>query len=170
MEMNPKNKKWGKKHYLDKADGLADALKRSGVKADDPEYVERVAGGRFPGTSDDGVSVKRIEAPGVGPHGGINSVMTHGPKAWDHAPSTPEEKAIYEGWHVHGPSNPYGLHTHIPGGELTGGHTHGPQNKFGEHTHKDTGEEQGPVSRSGKHTHSHQYPDGAHEHPVQDFG
>ena len=45
------------------------------------------------------------------------------------------------GFHVHDESNPFGLHSHYPGGPLGGAHTHGAQNMLGHHTHRYNKEE-----------------------------
>lgn len=89
---------------------------------------------------------------------------------WTRPPSSDEEKALYYGVHIHTESNPLGLHTHNPGGKLSGGHSHGPQNRFGVHHHKDEEILHG-ISLDGKHIHEGKhYPDGKHEHCPENFG
>jgi hypothetical protein len=91
-------------------------------------------------------------------------------KAWPRVPVTPEEWDIYHGLHMHTPDNKFGLHTHMPGGTLTGGHTHGPQNLLGAHHHKEE-VDQG-VLIDGQHTHQSttNMPDGYHGHTPENFG
>lgn len=86
---------------------------------------------------------------------------------WDHAPSTPEEEAIYYGVHIHSESNPLGLHSHVIGGKPSGGHSHGPQNRYGAHSH--TGDGYGLVD--GSHVHDGENcPAGEHCHEPSNFG
>jgi hypothetical protein len=92
-----------------------------------------------------------------------------GVPVWTKPPHTDEEKALYYGVHLHSDSNPLGLHTHVPGGKLTGGHSHGPQNRFGAHHHYDGTPEMAQVD--GNHTHDGaNHPDGGHEHTPGNFG
>lgn len=89
---------------------------------------------------------------------------------WTHPPATDEEKALYHGVHMHTESNPLGLHTHNPGGKLSGGHSHGPQNRFGVHHHKSEKPLYG-VNLDGAHTHEgRNHPDGCHDHIPENFG
>ena len=45
------------------------------------------------------------------------------------------------GLHTHDEDNPFGLHSHYPGGPLGGAHVHTAQNPLGHHTHRYTPEE-----------------------------
>jgi len=98
---------------------------------------------------------------------------------WTKVPETESEKALFYGYHIHSKDNPYGLHTHMPGGKLGGAHKHGPQNRLGLHTHTvDTTEldsqflfsAQSPVYIDGPHEHGSNMPDGGHNHNPQNFG
>lgn len=103
-----------------------------------------------------------------------HNIETH----WKEAPSSDEDKAIFYGYHVHSKDNPYGLHTHVRGGELGGHHKHGPQNRLGHHTHSvditnlPTGMligRQSAVYIDGPHEHGSMAPDGGHNHRPQNF-
>ena len=98
---------------------------------------------------------------------------------WDRPITTPEDKAMYVGYHTHGKDNMYGLHAHYPGGPLGGGHLHGPQNPLGYHTHRYNNEEllQFKFARpgimiqlDGPHIHQANAPDGKHNHQEENFG
>lgn len=93
-------------------------------------------------------------------------------RVWEKIPVTEEEKAIYNGLHIHTESNPFGLHSHFPGGTLNGGHTHSPSNRFGVHTHADIEDEDGLYSVDGQHTHERgeNMPCGPHKHVPENFG
>lgn len=93
-------------------------------------------------------------------------------KLWNRVP-TEEERALAEGWHQHSdPSNPLGLHKHIPDEDepLGGGHTHA-LNSFGTHTHKGEPKDNEMFSTSGHHIHKsgENWPSGKHIHPPEDF-
>jgi hypothetical protein len=97
------------------------------------------------------------------------AVKPAGTPVWSRPPATPEEEALYYGVHLHSESNPLGLHTHVPGGELRGGHSHSPQNRFGSHHHSASPPDMAGLD--GKHTHDGKhYPDGCHEHHPDNFG
>lgn len=98
---------------------------------------------------------------------------------WDRPITTPADKALYYGFHVHSKDNAYGLHAHYPGGPLGGGHKHGPQNLLGYHTHRYNQEEllefkfARPgimIQLDGPHNHQHNAPDGKHIHSEENFG
>ena len=98
---------------------------------------------------------------------------------WDRPITTPEDQALYYGFHTHGKDNMYGLHVHYPGGPLGGGHLHGPQNQLGYHTHRYNNEKllqfkfARPgvmVSLDGPHNHQQNAPDGKHNHQEENFG
>jgi hypothetical protein len=98
---------------------------------------------------------------------------------WDRPVTTPEDHALYYGYHIHTKDNVFGLHAHYPGGPLGGGHLHGPQNKLGYHTHRYNNEEllQFKFARpgimiqlDGPHNHQHNAPDGMHNHQEENFG
>lgn len=99
---------------------------------------------------------------------------------WARPPISKEEKAIYYGLHLHSPDNKFGLHSHVPGGSLTGGHTHGPQNRMGAHHHNQveqlTDEQkqtQDPKAYmiDGHHVHNDpNMPTGSHQHDPRNFG
>ena len=100
-------------------------------------------------------------------------------KYWTKIPITEEEKAIYYGLHFHSLDNKFGLHTHIPGGELSGGHTHGPQNRMGAHHHRDVNLDPDPkiqdppmIPIDGYHVHhtGQNMPSGPHNHVPGNFG
>ncbi len=97
-------------------------------------------------------------------------------KHWNYPPVTDEDKAIYQGLHIHTESNPLGLHTHLKGGKLGGGHTHSPQNRVGGHTHKDIDLKDAKYPRGysidGHHVHHHNEnkPGGPHTHHPENFG
>ena len=95
-----------------------------------------------------------------------SQVKPKGVPVWDKAPMTPEEEAVYYGFHIHSESNPLGLHSHVMGGKPSGGHSHGPQNRFGSHTHTRDG--YGTVD--GSHTHDGENaPAGRHCHCPENF-
>lgn len=98
---------------------------------------------------------------------------------WDRPVTTPEDHALYYGYHIHTKDNVFGLHAHYPGSPLGGGHLHGPQNKLGYHTHRYNNEEllQFKFARpgimiqlDGPHNHQHSAPDGMHNHQEENFG
>ena len=96
---------------------------------------------------------------------------------WDKVPDSAEEKALYMGFHVHSADNPFGLHTHVPGGKLTGAHVHGPQNRSGMHTHAEfdtallgVNVKIGMIQLDGNHVHLHNHIDGGHMHCPEAFG
>ena len=98
---------------------------------------------------------------------------------WDRPITTPEDQALYYGFHIHTKDNVFGLHAHYPGGPLGGGPLHGPQNKLGYHTHRYNQEEllQFKFARpgimiqlDGPHNHQHSAPDGKHNHQEENFG
>lgn len=98
---------------------------------------------------------------------------------WTRPVLTPEDEALYYGYHIHSKDNVYGLHAHYPGGPLGGGHTHGPQNRLGYHTHRfDVYQlKQFKFARpgimieiDGPHEHQMNAPDGCHEHQSANFG
>lgn len=105
-----------------------------------------------------------------------NDEMEH---YWTRPVTSPEDKALYYGFHTHGKDNMYGLHAHYPGGPLGGGHLHGPQNLLGYHTHRYNNEEllQFKFARpgimiqlDGPHQHQENAPDGKHRHSEENFG
>lgn len=98
---------------------------------------------------------------------------------WDRPLSSPEDQALYYGYHVHSKDNIYGLHAHYPGGPLGGGHRHTAQNPQGYHTHRYNQEEliQFKFARpgvmiqlDGPHVHQQNAPDGMHMHCEENFG
>jgi len=98
---------------------------------------------------------------------------------WDRPVVTPEDEALYYGYHIHSKDNVYGLHAHYPGGPLGGGHLHGAQNKLGYHTHRFNVEQLAQfkfarpgimISLDGPHNHQHNAPDGKHHHSEENFG
>ena len=98
---------------------------------------------------------------------------------WPRPVVSPEDQALYYGYHIHSKDNVYGLHAHYPGGPLGGGHTHGAQNPQGYHTHRYSQEEllQLKFARpgimlqlDGPHEHQHNAPDGKHVHCEENFG
>lgn len=96
---------------------------------------------------------------------------------WDSVPETADEKALYMGFHVHSADNPFGLHTHVPGGKITGAHLHGPQNRSGMHTHAEFDSALlgvdvriGVIQLDGNHVHLHNHIDGGHTHCPEAFG
>lgn len=97
-------------------------------------------------------------------------------KYWAYPPITEEDKAIYYGLHIHSASNPFGLHTHVKGGKLSGAHTHSPQNRLGGHTHKDIDVKDKKYPRGysidGHHYHemNENKPGGPHGHHPENFG
>lgn len=104
-----------------------------------------------------------------------NNIKIH----WTKCPETDSEKAIFYGFHIHSKDNPYGLHTHVPGGQLLGAHKHGPGTKLGHHTHAiDTRNmpdsflisPNSPVYLDGEHGHGELHPDGGHRHAPNTFG
>jgi hypothetical protein len=96
-------------------------------------------------------------------------------KEWTYTPVTEEDKAIYDGLHIHTQSNPLGLHTHLRGGKPGGAHSHSPQNRLGGHTHKeiDNVDKSNPQAFSidGHHYHSQgeNKPGGQHTHHPSNF-
>ena len=98
---------------------------------------------------------------------------------WDRPVVTPEDKALYDGFHIHSKDNAFGLHAHYPDGPLGGGHLHGAQNRLGYHTHRYNQEEllQFKFARpgimielDGPHNHQYNSPDGKHNHQEENFG
>jgi hypothetical protein len=98
---------------------------------------------------------------------------------WTKYPSSIEDKALFYGYHIHSKDNPYGLHTHMPGGKLGGSHKHGPQNARGQHTHKLDIEDVptnlllnpvSPIYLDGDHEHMENFIDGPHSHKPLNFG
>lgn len=161
MEMNPKTKMWGEEQYLKRADALEAALDRANDLGQDEEFITQTVGNH---TKFHNIHLKE----------GQTYKSTHGPRAWNKVPETESEKALYYGFHVHTHSNPYGLHTHVPGGQPAGGHFHSPGNKTGKHRHDIDIKEKGtygPLSLSGDHVHKEcNMPDGKHEHHPEHFG
>jgi|KBSSwiStaDraftv2_1062776.scaffolds.fasta_scaffold00065_16 hypothetical protein len=96
-------------------------------------------------------------------------------KEWTYVPVTEEDKAIYDGLHIHTQSNPTGMHTHLKGGKSGGAHTHSPQNPLGGHTHKDIDvkDRTNPQGFSIDGHHYHDYnenkPGGQHTHHPENF-
>jgi len=144
-------------------DAFEEALERADEDVRDPffddyanasEYVE--ANGkedkwpRTPGSSDSG-----------GPYDGL--IKPKDVPVWTSPPSSDAEKALYYGAHIHSESNPIGLHTHVPGGALSGGHSHGPQNRLGVHSHTES------KTLDGKHVHKSNHSDGKHDHCPENF-
>ena len=112
---------------------------------------------RTPGSSDTGDPYDGILKPLNVPY-------------WSKPPSTDEEKALYYGVHIHTETNPLGLHSHVPGGKMSGGHSHGPSNRFGVHHHK-AQEIRNMTNVDGCHIHEgNNYPDGCHKHSPENFG
>lgn len=100
-------------------------------------------------------------------------------KVWKKPVVSDEDEALYYGYHIHSKDNIYGLHTHVPGGELTGGHMHTAQNPYGYHTHKyDVSELKAlkfakpdtMIQLDGPHSHECNAPDGMHKHSEENFG
>jgi hypothetical protein len=98
---------------------------------------------------------------------------------WDRPVTSPEDQALYYGFHIHTKDNMYGLHAHYPGGPLGGGHRHTAQNKQGYHTHRYNNDEllQFKFARpgvmiqlDGPHVHQQNAPDGKHTHSEENFG
>jgi len=98
---------------------------------------------------------------------------------WDHPITTPEDKAMYLGYHIHSKDNVYGLHAHYPGAPLGGGHSHGAQNKLGYHTHRydlhqllqfKFARPGVMIQLDGPHIHQQNAPDGKHNHQEENFG
>ena len=98
---------------------------------------------------------------------------------WDRPITSPEDEALYYGFHIHGKDNVFGLHAHLPGGPLGGGHLHGPQNTLGYHTHRYNQQQllEFKFARPGimiqldaPHTHQNNAPDGKHIHSEENFG
>lgn len=98
---------------------------------------------------------------------------------WTSVPVTEADKALYYGLHLHSPDNKFGLHTHVPGGTLSGGHTHGPQNRMGAHHHKEIDTSPDPqkqdppgIMLDGHHVHQtgENMPSGPHTHTPENFG
>jgi len=98
---------------------------------------------------------------------------------WTRPVVSPEDEALYYGFHVHSKDNMYGLHAHFPGGPLGGGHLHGAQNRLGYHTHRYNAEQltqfkfQRPgvmIQLDGPHVHQQNAPDGMHTHNTGNFG
>lgn len=91
------------------------------------------------------------------------------PKSWTKPPMSDEEKAIYDGLHLHTESSPFGLHSHIPGGKLSGAHTHSQAyNSTGKHHHQEGDQE--VIDLDGDHLHCENHPDGSHKHNRFNFG
>lgn len=99
---------------------------------------------------------------------------------WSHPPISEQDKVIYYGLHIHSIDNKFGLHSHIPGGPLSGGHSHGPQNRLGAHHHHEvkTLSDKEKVTRDpqgymldGYHVHNDpNMPTGSHPHDPRNFG
>lgn len=153
-------------------DVFDNALKKAKELSDDPrmhraatsqDYDKIVANhaGYWPRTSDS-------SDPGD-PFG--YKIKPHNVKVWETVPSTEAEKAAYYGLHIHTESNPFGLHSHFPGGKLSGGHTHSPSNRFGVHTHLDHEDDDVMYSVDGNHTHERgeNMPCGPHTHVPENF-
>ena len=105
-----------------------------------------------------------------------NDIVPSPGKQWTYPPVSEEDKAIYNGLHIHTQTNPLGLHTHLKGGKLGGGHTHSPQNRLGGHTHKDIDVKDIKYPRGysidGHHVHdfNENKPGGCHGHHPENFG
>jgi hypothetical protein len=98
---------------------------------------------------------------------------------WKKYPSNEEEKQLFYGYHIHSKDNPYGLHTHVPGGKLEGAHKHSPGNLRGAHTHAVDITElptnmlispNAPIYLDGDHEHLENFADGPHSHAPLTFG
>ncbi len=164
------------KGFLDNA--LEESLVRAGQVAAHPQFDEFATAEDFKKAVSDGKldpyypKNKWPRLPGSSdtgdPYGHLLKPVAT--TKWTKPPHTPEEKALYYGVHLHSESNPLGLHTHNPGGKLSGGHSHGPQNRFGVHHHQAEEITMG-ASLDGKHTHEGKnHPDGGHDHIPENFG
>jgi len=139
-------------------DDLSSAAERAHVEAGSKKYGN--VWPRTPGGDDSGDPYDSSMKPKNVP-------------VWDHTPATPAEEDLYYGTHMHTESNPFGLHTHVPGGTLEGGHTHSPSNRFGVHHHQSSADnpEQYAETLDGRHTHEGaNHPDGRHCHLPENFG
>jgi hypothetical protein len=141
-------------------DAFSEAMKRAGTASEKEKVSVNPPGSdvwpRTPSSSDsDDPYSSQVKPKGV--------------PVWNHPPATEAEEALYYGVHIHSESNPLGLHTHVPGGKLSGGHSHGPQNVFGGHHHRGNIPDMAMVD--GNHTHDGKnYPNGSHEHCPENFG
>lgn len=158
------------------ADAFEQALESAKSATDDPNYDRFATHAGY--TQAGGGEEKWPRLPGSDDHGDPfgNAIKPTNVKTWDHVPSTPEEKAVYQGLHIHTESNPLGLHSHMPGGNPGGAHTHGPQNRLGAHHHKEIDPEKETNTTSyqldGEHAHEHgeNLPSGPHAHSPENFG
>jgi hypothetical protein len=151
---------------------LEEAFERAGLDTQDPFFMDYADASDYiksraehVGEPGEGCNVWP-ETPGSSDTGSgyDHAVKPKGVPAWSRMPASDAEKALYYGVHIHSESNPLGLHTHVPGGQMSGGHSHGPQNRLGVHTHTESG------SLDGKHVHKHNHPDGGHSHMPENFG
>lgn len=153
---------------------FGEALKRAVEDIKDPEFNKYSTGNDYLKSKANGDSEKHDKWPRTSdsadpgdPYG--FRIKPKNVPYWTKPPISDAEKAIYCGLHIHSESNPLGLHSHIPGGELSGGHTHGPQNRFGAHHHKKEKIRE-MVSVDGVHAHAGaNHPDGAHDHCPENF-
>lgn len=154
--MNSKDKILDRSHW-DKNRGMTP--ERFAEAMDDPQEMDKLYV-QHPGYHKNGT-------PREDPYG--SHLKPAGTPTWDRPPATPQEEAIYYGVHIHNESNPLGLHSHVPGGELSGGHNHGPQNPCGQHHHKRQAGEMADLDGDHKHG-GVNYPDGKHDHHPDNFG
>jgi hypothetical protein len=155
-------------------DDIEKAFEAAGEDVENPFFTDFADAGEFVRTKGDYEMHEKpgcypnvwLESPGSSDTGDPrdSSVKPKIDNAWTRVPVGDAEKAIYYGKHVHTESNPLGLHSHVIGGELTGGHTHGPQNRLGVHTHTEI------RTLDGQHTHMYNMPDGGHDHCPENFG
>jgi hypothetical protein len=154
-------------------DALEGSLERAGQLAAHPEFDDFSTAEHFKKALSNGHEKNRWpRLPGSSdtgdPYGHLLKPVTT--TKWTSPPFSDKEKALYYGVHLHSESNPLGLHTHNPGGSLSGGHSHGPQNRLGVHHHKSEDVTYG-ANLDGKHTHEGKnFPDGGHDHIPENFG
>lgn len=149
---------------------LYDVFDKAAEANDDPNFYNQAVGDRIRRALGDDESGQRL--PGSDVQDPRGSAVKPEAKHWTKVPSTDEEKALYFGVHIHSEDNPLGLHTHVPGGDLTGGHTHSPSNPQGVHFHGPelTGTQGRQVD--GRHLHEvgENMPGGKHKHLPENFG
>jgi hypothetical protein len=151
-------------------DEVADLFEKASANIDSPSYrkthVGDLLGRVFGDECNDGVPRHPGSSELDDPRASIKKPPG---KYWTKVPSSDEEKAIYQGLHIHTVDNPLGLHSHVPGGTLGGGHSHGPSNQQGEHYHGEA-----PVvgkNVDGRHVHKRgeNMPSGPHVHCPENF-
>lgn len=162
--MDNKEKGYGGHELFDILDKAADQGKK-------PSFIKKVLG------SDLLEKLQQSELHrnlgGSAPRDPRSSIVKPtGLKYWTKFPASEEEQAIYYGVHIHTQDNPLGLHSHMPGGPLSGGHNHGPDNQYGEHYHGEELQHGHGRSLDGAHVHDPDanMPCGPHEHCPPNFG